>query len=94
MAGFLLQSLEGVDSGGAVLTAADTLELSASKQVIASRLNLTPETLSRIFHTLSDSKLIRVDGKFIHILDANGLRRLGAGGRRQSALPAATVTWR
>ena len=80
VASFLVQSLESDESGGAVTTAADTLELSASKQVIASRLNLTPETLSRIFHTLSDSKLIRVDGKFIHVLDANGLRRLGTGG--------------
>ena len=80
VASFLVQSLESDESGGAVSTAANTLELSASKQVIASRLNLTPETLSRIFHTLSDSKLIRVDGKLIHVLDVNNLRRLSAGG--------------
>jgi DNA-binding transcriptional regulator YhcF (GntR family) len=38
--------------------------------VIASRLSLTPETLSRIFHELSDAGLISVQGKHIVIHDA------------------------
>ncbi len=47
--------------------------LPTSKQIIASRLNLTPETLSRIFHDLAEAKLIEVHGKQVVI---NNLRRL------------------
>lgn len=46
------------------------VELPTSKQVIASRLSLTPETLSRIFHELSEAGLISVQGKHIVIHDA------------------------
>lgn len=46
-----------------------TIELPASKQAIASRLNLTPETLSRIFHQLSTSGLISVQGRSITLID-------------------------
>lgn len=50
------------------------ISLPTSKQVIASRLNLTPETLSRIFHDLSANGLISVSGKQITINDINRLR--------------------
>ncbi|MDK9724689.1 MAG: Crp/Fnr family transcriptional regulator [Sterolibacteriaceae bacterium MAG5] len=50
------------------------ISLPTSKQVIASRLNLTPETLSRIFHDLSEAGLINVHGKQITIRDLNRLR--------------------
>lgn len=50
------------------------INLPTSKQVIASRLNLTPETLSRIFHDLTDRSLISVHGKVITILDMQRLR--------------------
>lgn len=50
------------------------ISLPASKQVIASRLNLTPETLSRIFHDLSSNGLIAVSGKQITINDVRRLR--------------------
>ncbi|MDO8347749.1 MAG: Crp/Fnr family transcriptional regulator [Rugosibacter sp.] len=50
------------------------IHLPASKQVIASRLNLAPETLSRIFHDLSVAGLIAVHGKDIVIHDAIRLR--------------------
>lgn len=50
-------------------------ELPASKHVIASRLNLTPETLSRILHGLSESGLITVNGKQITVLDVASLSR-------------------
>ncbi len=43
------------------------INLPISKQLIASRLNLTPETLSRIFHDLAAAKLISVAGKKITI---------------------------
>lgn len=49
------------------------IELPTSKQVMASRLNLTPETLSRIFHDLSDAGLIQVQGKQITLLDPKRL---------------------
>jgi len=50
------------------------MTLPAPKQVIASRLNLTPETLSRIFHELSMANLIAVKGKKITVNDIQRLR--------------------
>ena len=67
--GFLLQ-LAGAAASGAV-----ECELPASKHVIASRLNLTPETLSRILHNLTEFDLIAVKGKKITVLDAEQLKR-------------------
>ena len=67
--GFLLQ-LADTPVGGPV-----EFELPASKHVIASRLNLTPETLSRILHGLSESGLIAVKGKRIAVLDMARLSR-------------------
>lgn len=54
-----------------------TLHLSMSKQVIASRLNLTPETLSRIFYNLVEEGLISIEGKRICLLDLPRLREYG-----------------
>ncbi|MBW7859514.1 MAG: Crp/Fnr family transcriptional regulator [Rhodocyclaceae bacterium] len=68
--GYLLQQTETAGPGSKV-----QIELPTSKQVIASRLNLTPETLSRIFHDLSDAGLITVQGKHITLHDAEGLAR-------------------
>lgn len=48
--------------------------LPASKTVIASRLNITPEHFSRILHELTVSGLIHVDGRDVRILDADKLR--------------------
>ena len=45
------------------------LELEIPKHVLAARLGFTPETLSRIFHELSDMGLISVHGKHIVIHD-------------------------
>lgn len=53
--------------GGVAIT------LPAAKHVIASRLNLSPETLSRILHDLSQAELIAVQGKQITV---NSLERL------------------
>lgn len=52
--------------------------LPAQKSLIASRLNLTPEYFSRILHDLSTQGLVRVDGRDIEILDAEGLRGYGS----------------
>jgi CRP/FNR family transcriptional regulator, dissimilatory nitrate respiration regulator len=68
--GYLLQVADS-DKPGAI-------DLPTSKQVIASRLNLTPETLSRIFHDLSEAGLISVQGKHITLHDPARLARYGA----------------
>jgi len=67
--GYLLQHCpQGADCDGPL-----EISLPTSKQVIASRLNLTPETLSRIFHELSETGLITVQGK---VIQAHDMRRL------------------
>lgn len=50
------------------------IELTVTKGVIASRLNLTQEHFSRILHELSDLGLIQVDGKRIGIPSLARLR--------------------
>ena len=50
------------------------ITLPTSKQTIASRLNLTPETFSRILHELTQSGLIAVQGKQVLIHDLKRLR--------------------
>jgi hypothetical protein len=68
--GYLLQHCpnEGNVAGRIEIT------LPTSKQIIASRLNLTPETLSRILHELAQADLIAVQGKQITIGDLKRLR--------------------
>lgn len=68
--GYLLQLVENQERAGAL-----DIELPTSKQVIASRLNLTPETLSRIFHDLVNAGLITVHGKHISLHDPARLAR-------------------
>lgn len=51
------------------------VDLPTSKQIIASRLNLTPETFSRILHDLAERGLIGVRGRRILIPDTAALRR-------------------
>ena len=48
--------------------------LPTSKAIVASRLNVTPEHFSRILHELVSAGLIRVDGREVTIVDADGLR--------------------
>lgn len=66
----LQQALDAPSEGGHPLVV-----LTVSKQVLASRLNITPETLSRVFHELAESGLIAVHGKRIRLLDPDGLAR-------------------
>lgn len=49
--------------------------LPAQKQIIASRLNLTPPTLSRAFQQLSEAGLIEVSGRCVTIPDRDALLR-------------------
>jgi len=67
--GYLLQDLEEVQEGMDI-----HINLRANKNVIASNLNITPETFSRILHNLADEGLIGVKGKEVHINDVAKLR--------------------
>lgn len=64
--GYLLQACE--NAGG------QDVRLEVGKNVIASRLNLTPEHFSRILHDLTSKGLIRVNGRNITILDEEGFK--------------------
>jgi CRP-like cAMP-binding protein len=50
-----------------------SIELPALKQVLASRLGMTPETFSRAMRSLSDKGLIRADGAVVQIPDVAAL---------------------
>ncbi|MEN6585389.1 MAG: Crp/Fnr family transcriptional regulator [Sulfuricella sp.] len=67
--GYLLQDLEEVQQGQDI-----QISLPANKNVIASNLNITPETFSRILHNLSDDGLVEVKGKDVLIKDVARLR--------------------
>jgi CRP-like cAMP-binding protein len=51
------------------------IELTVPKHVLASRLSMQPETLSRILRRLTDEGLLRVEGRSVHVPD---LERLNA----------------
>ncbi|KAF7600107.1 MAG: Crp/Fnr family transcriptional regulator [Candidatus Dactylopiibacterium carminicum] len=68
--GFLLSAGGAADEAQGSLS----VDLPTSKQVLASRLSVTPETLSRILHGLADAGLVQLDGKTIHIPDVAHLR--------------------
>ncbi len=65
---FLNQSLPAFEEGPY------DIHLPASKQTIASQLNLAPETLSRVLGHLVDSGLIKVKGRTITVLNSQRLR--------------------
>lgn len=77
--GYLIQHCPLRKEGKDCRDHAESLEitLSTSKQVIASRLNLTPETLSRILHDLVEAQLIAVRGKQIRIPNLHRLQEFG-----------------
>lgn len=55
-----------------------TVQLPASKQAIASRLNLAPETFSRVLNELTERGLIQVRGRAITVPDRQALRDFSA----------------
>lgn len=71
--GYLLQNEQSAD---AEFYEAD-VTLPVSKAIIAAHLNLTPETLSRVLHSLSEKGLISLDGKVVHINNLEKLRTFG-----------------
>jgi len=50
------------------------IRLELKKHLVASLLNLSPETLSRVLHQLTDEQLIRVCGSNIHIASEDALK--------------------
>ena len=66
---YLLRHLDEIKEGHDI-----HIHLSSNKNVIASNLNIVPETFSRILHNLSEAGLIRVDGKDMCIMDVAKLR--------------------
>lgn len=68
--GYLLRSEPESEPSGAPLS----VELPSKKNIIASRLNLTPEHFSRILHDLIEDGLIEVEGRSIVIPDIERLR--------------------
>jgi CRP-like cAMP-binding protein len=75
--GFLLRDCigAGTEEGAPAPQGSIDIELPVAKGVIASRLNLTQEHLSRILHDLSALGLIDVHGRRIHVSDVERLRR-------------------
>jgi len=67
LVGYLL-NLSGAGSGGV------RIALPTSKHLVASRLNLTAETLSRVLNMLSQDRLIEVDGRSVTIHDIERLK--------------------
>lgn len=68
--GYLLHDAPATEGDAPVVT------LPVNKNLIASRLNLTPETLSRILHRLGAAALIAVNGRHITLCNPEGLRIL------------------
>jgi len=51
-----------------------SFELGLSRQVIASRLSIQPETLSRLMRSLVKDGVIDVDGRIVHVPDVQRLK--------------------
>jgi len=52
------------------------VRLAERKSDIASQLGMTPETMSRLMRTLSDQRVIDVEGYTVQVLDLQALRRM------------------
>lgn len=75
--------LGAANTGQGSSSPAASVELPALKQVLASRLGMTPETFSRAMRTLTSEGLVRVDGSTVEIPDVSAL---DAYARSQSVL--------
>ena len=62
-----------LDDDASLNASSTSIELPALKQVLASRLGMTPETFSRAMRALSDKGLIRADGAVVQIPDVAAL---------------------
>jgi CRP-like cAMP-binding protein len=52
------------------------VHLPAAKQEVATKLNLTPETFSRVLRHLADEEIIQIEGRLIRVLAADRLASL------------------
>jgi CRP-like cAMP-binding protein len=68
--------LQNLPAAGGTHGAAPVIRLDVQKKVLASRLSLQPETLSRVLHALADRGVIAVEGPELKVLDAARLRAL------------------
>jgi len=68
--GYLLGELDALGKKGDQ----PVIHLPVSKKMVASRLDLTAETFSRVLHELADQGVIQVKGKTIDILSVENLR--------------------
>lgn len=68
--------LQNLPAAGDPSGAAPVIRLDVQKKVLASRLSLQPETLSRVLHGLVDRGVITVEGPELRVLDAARLRAL------------------
>ena len=75
--------LGAANTGHGPPSPAASIELPALKQVLASRLGMTPETFSRAMRTLTGAGLVRVDGSVVRIPD---IAALDAYARSQSIM--------
>ncbi|MBI3285043.1 MAG: Crp/Fnr family transcriptional regulator [Burkholderiales bacterium] len=57
-----------------IMQSTTDVRLELKKNLVASLLNLSPETLSRVLHQLTDEQLIKVSGSTIHIDSADALK--------------------
>ena len=57
-------------------TGRQKVELEAPKQIIASRIGVKPETLSRLLHKLSDQGCIEIQGQTLYMGDPEVLRQI------------------
>jgi CRP-like cAMP-binding protein len=53
-----------------------TVQLPAAKSVVASRLGMTPEALSRAFRDLAEAGLVEVRGQHVIVLNPRRLRQM------------------
>jgi len=51
------------------------IELDLSRQVIAARLSIKPETLSRLLRRLVDEGVLQVDGRRLHVTSVDNLKQ-------------------
>lgn len=79
----LLDYLVDMAGDRAGLAGETTVILKASKKVIAARIGMTPESLSRNLRELSDNGVIVVDGRKVHIQNAALLDTVSGGNKQR-----------
>ena len=76
LAEFILRAAE--NSAAATQMDRFSIDLPSPKQVLASRISLTPEAFSRSLHELAERGLIKIHGKHLDVPDLEKLRQFDA----------------